>query len=159
MKKLVYTSALTALVLAGSLHAFGLFDVDIDQKIAHNKQVIKEYKAVIEKLEKQNQYMLDEKAKHPELYVKKPLYENLKDKYIYRIKLDGAKADALNFMIKDSIASVEMNMKREEKSEHGYYFNSQYFSTSYHIPDDVKQDKITHKIDGDYFEIIMPKKK
>jgi len=103
--------------------------------------------------------MMDEKAKHPELYVKKPLYENLKDKYIYRIKLDGASPDAVSFMIKDNVASVQMNMKREQKSDNGYYYSSQYFSTSYAIGDDVVQDKITHKVDGDYFVIEMPKKK
>jgi hypothetical protein len=159
MKKLISLSAVSALVLAGSLNAFGLFDIDIDQSIKHNNELIKEYKAAIEKLEKQNKYMMDEKAKHPELYVKKPLYENLKDKYIYRIKLDGASPDAVSFMIKDNVASVQMNMKREEKSDNGYYYSSQYFSTSYAIGDDVVQDKITHKVDGDYFVIEMPKKK
>ena len=86
------------------------------------------------------------------------LYENLKDKYIHRIKLNGAQTDKLNFMIKDNVVSLNMNMKNEEKSQHGYFYNSYYFSTSYSIPQDVAQDKVTHKIDGDYFEIIMPKK-
>ena len=159
MKKLISLSAVSALMLAGSLNAFGLFDVDIDQSIKHNNELIKEYRTAIDKLEKQNKYMMDEKAKHPELYVKKPLYENLKDKYIYRIKLDGASPDAVSFMIKDNVASVQMNMKREQKSDNGYYYSSQYFSTSYAIGDDVVQDKITHKVDGDYFVIEMPKKK
>jgi HSP20 family molecular chaperone IbpA len=159
MKKLISVSAFTAVLLASSLNAFGLFDVDINQKIAHNQEIIKEYKEAIAKLEKQNKFMQDEIAKNPQLYVKKPLYENQKDKYIYRIKLNGAKAQSLNFLIKDSVASVKMDMQHEEKDDNGYFYSSQYFSTSYTIPADVAQDKITHKVDGDYFVIEMPKKK
>ncbi len=159
MKKIVLFSALTAVVLSGSLNAFGLFDVDINQKIEHNKQLIKEYQMAISKLEKQNKNMQDEIAKNPKLYVKKPLYENQKDKYIYRIKLNGAKANSLNFLIKDNMVSINMDMQHEEKSDNGYFYSSQYFSTSYSIPADVAQDKITHKVDGDYFVIEMPKKK
>jgi hypothetical protein len=158
MRKFISVSALTSIVLAGSLHAFGLFDIDINQKIKHNNQIISEYKAAISKPEKQNQKMQNEISKNPQLYVKKHLYENTKDMYIYRIKLNGAKADALNFLIKDHIASVKMDMKHEEKSDNGYFYSSQYFSTSYQIPQDVQEDKIRHKIDGDYFVIEMPKK-
>jgi hypothetical protein len=52
-----------------------------------------------------------------------------------------------------------MDMQHEEKDDNGYFYSSQYFSTSYTIPADVAQDKITHKVDGDYFVIEMPKKK
>ena len=61
-------------------------------------------------------------------------------------------------MVKDNIVSVSMDMKREEKNNNGYFYSSQYFSTSYAIPLDVKQEKIKHKVEGDYFTIIMPKK-
>ncbi len=148
----------SGLLFGTSLEAFSLFNVDINQEIERNKQLIKKYEESIEKLKEQNKYMLKEKAKNPQLYVKKPLYEDLKDKYIYRIKLNGAKADALNFMVKDNVASVKMDMKREEKNENGYFYSSQQFSSSYSIPKNVKQDKIEHKVDGDYFTIIMPKK-
>jgi len=158
MKKFISVSALSSVILASSLHAFGLFDIDINQKIKHNNQMITEYRAAISKLEKQNQQMQNEIAKNPQLYIKKPLYENTKEMYIYRIKLNGAKADALNFLIKDHIASIKMDMKHEEKSDNGYFYSSQYFSTSYQIPQDVQEDKITHKVDGDYFVIKMPKK-
>ena len=82
----------------------------------------------------------------------------LKDRYIYRIKLNGAKADALNFMIKDGVVSVKMDMKKEEKNENGYFYSSRQFSSSYTIPENVQQEKIEHKVEGDYFTIIMPKK-
>ncbi len=158
MKKIISVSAFTALLLASSLNAFGLFDVDINQQVKHNNELIKEYKVAISKLENQNKQIQDEIDKNPQLYVKKPLYENQKDKYIYRIKLNGAKAQALNFLIKNNVASVKMDMQHEEKNDEGYFYSSQYFSTSYSIPEDVAQNKITHKVDGDYFVIEMPKK-
>ncbi len=158
MKKLISVSAISAILLASSLNAFGLFDVDVNQQIKHNNELIKEYKEAISKLQKENKSIQDEIKKNPQLYVKKPLYEDLKDKYVYRIKLNGAKAQKLNFLIKDNIASVKMDMQHEEKSDNGYFYSSQYFSTSYSIPADVAQDKITHKVDGDYFVIEMPKK-
>jgi len=158
MKKYIIPMLVSGLLFGASLEAFSLFNVDINQEIERNKQLIEKYEKSIKKLREQNKYMLKEKAKNPQLYVKKPLYEDLKDKYIYRIKLNGAKADALNFMVKDNVASVKMDMKREEKNENGYFYSSQQFSSSYSIPKNVKQDKIEHKVDGDYFTIIMPKK-
>ncbi len=158
MKKLLLSSIVIGLVAVTSANAFSLFNMDTKSKIEQNNQLIKEYKSAIKKLEGENKYITEQKSKHPELFEKKPLYENLADKYIYRIKLNGAKMDTLNFMIKNSVFSVNMNMKREEKSDSGYYYSSQYFETSYSIPADVDQEKITHKQEGDYFTIIMPKK-
>lgn len=158
MKKLVVTSCISTLIVSSALNAYGLFDIDIDKKIQANTNLIKEYENRIEKLQEQNKFFKEKKAKNPELYVKKPLHEELKDKYIYRIKLNGAQTDKLNFMIKDNVISLNMNMKNEEKSEYGYFYNSYHFTRSYSIPKNVAQDKISHQIDGDYFEIIMPKK-
>lgn len=158
MKKMILSTTVASLLLGASLQAFSLFDIDLDKKLEYNKARIAEYKSAIKKLEDENKYIKDNKAKHPELYVKKPLYEDKKDKYIYRIKLNGSKADKLNFMVKDDVVSVNMDMKREEKSDSGYFYSSQYFSTSYSIPKDVKQDKIKHSVEGDYFTITMPKK-
>ncbi len=158
MKKYIIPVLASSLLLGASLEAFSLFSVDINQEIQQNKRLIERYEKSIKKLKEQNKYMLEEKAKNPQLYVKKPLYEDLKDKYIYRIKLNGAKADALNFMVKDNIASVKMDMKKEEKNENGYFYSSQQFSSSYTIPKNVQQNKIEHKVEGDYFTIIMPKK-
>ena len=158
MKKYIIPLLASSLLLGASLEAFSLFNIDINQEIEQNKQLIKRYEKSIKKLKEQNKYMLEEKAKNPQLYVKKPLYEDLKDKYIYRIKLNGAEADALNFMVKDGVVSVKMDMKKEEKNENGYFYSSQQFSSSYTIPKNVQQNKIEHKVEGDYFTIIMPKK-
>ena len=158
MNKYIISALVSSVLLSTSLGAFSFFDIDINQEIKQNKQLIKEYEESIKELKKQNKFMLEEKAKNPQLYVVKPLYEDLKDKYIYRVKLNGAKADALNFTVKDNVMSIKMDMKKEEKNENGYFYSSQQFSSSYSIPKDVKQDKIEHKIEGDYFTIIMPKK-
>lgn len=159
MKKFVLLSAVSALVLSSSIYAYGLFDIDIDEKLKHNNAMIKKYEKRIQALKDENKYINDEKAKNPALYVKKPLYENLDDKYIYRIKLNGASTDKLNFMIKNNMVSIMMDMKSEEKSERGYFYNSRHFSTAYSIPKDVAQDKITHQTEGDYFVVEMPKTK
>jgi len=158
MKKYIIPMLASSLLLGASLEAFSLFNIDINQEIEQNKQLIKRYEKSIKKLKERNRYMLEEKAKNPQLYVKKSLYEDLKDKYIYRIKLNGAKADALNFMVKNNDVSVKMDMKKEEKNENGYFYSSQQFSSSYTIPKNVQQNKIEHKVEGDYFTIIMPKK-
>lgn len=158
MKQSALIGALTSLLLSGHLYAFGLFDIDINQKIKNNEYSIAQYEDAIKTLKNENKTLLDELNKHPELYVKKPLYEDLQDKYIHRIKLNGAKADKLNFTIKDNMISIVMNMQSENKSDSGYYYNSQYFQTAYTIPNDVAQDKISHSVDGDYFVVEMPKK-
>lgn len=158
MKKLVLGSTSLMLLLNSSIYAYGLFDIDINEKIKYNDTLIKKYEKRIADLKAENRYINDEIAKNPKLYEKKSLYENLDDKYIYRIKLYGASADKLNFMIKDNLVSIMMNMKTEEKSDRGYFYNSKHFSTAYSIPKDVEQDKITHQVNGDYFEVIMPKK-
>jgi HSP20 family molecular chaperone IbpA len=158
MKKIMFISTLSFLILSGNLHALGLFDIDINQQIQYNEKLISQYEEAIKELKTENKQLLEEVKKHPELYVKKSLYEDLKDKYIYRVKLNGAKADKLNLTIKDNFLSIVMDMKSETKSDKGYYFNSQHFSTTYSIPQDVIQDKISHRIDGDYFVVEMPKK-
>ncbi len=157
MKKSLFFIPIVATILSSSLYAFPFYTPDISTQIEDNKRLIKQYEATIKKLKADNKHMLEEKKKHPELYVKKPLFEETKKAYIYRIKLNGSKAESLKFEIKDSRVNVSMDMKQEQKSDDGYYYSSQYFSTQYKIPDDVIQDKITHFTDGDYFTIKMPK--
>ena len=89
---------------------------------------------------------------------KKELYEVTKDSYVYRIKLNGAKADKISFTIKNHYLSIEMNIKTEEKTDSSYYASSRYFSQMYSIPKNVDESKIKHEVDGDYFVITMPKK-
>ena len=158
MKTIVSKAVISVLVLSGALQAFGFFNIDIDAKVKSNLELIKKYETRIDKLKEENKYLKEKKAKNPTLYEKKPLYEELKDKYVYRIKLYGASTDQINFMIKDNIISVNMNMKTEQKNDDNYFYSSQYFSSSYAIPKNVNQEKITHSVNGDYFEIIMPKK-
>jgi len=159
MKKLLFTSLLATILVSTSVQAFGLFHGDINQQIEYDQQRIKEYKKAIKQLEKEIKYLKSEKAKNPELYVKKPLFEDLKDKYLYRIKLNGAKMDTLNFVIKDNTVSISMNIKNEQKDKQGYFFSSRHFARSFTIPANVNQEKITNRMDGDYFLIEMPKKK
>lgn len=159
MTKLLTTSLLAGLLLSSSVQAFGLFHGDINEQIEYDQQRIKEYQKAIKQLEKEIKYLKDEKKKNPELYVKKPLFEDLKDKYLYRIKLNGAKMDALNFVIKDNSVSISMNIKNEQKDDQGYFFSSRHFARSFTIPKNVNQEKITNRMDGDYFLIEMPKKK
>ena len=159
MTKFITTTLLGVMLLSSSVQAFGLFHGDINQQIEYDEQRIKEYQKAIKKLEKEIKYLKSEKKKNPELYVKKPLFENLKDKYLYRIKLNGAKMDALNFVIKDNSISISMNIKNEQKDNQGYFFSSRHFARSFTIPANVNQEKITNRMDGDYFLIEMPKKK
>ncbi len=158
MKKTIVSGCIIGVLLVSSLEAFSLFDIDITKRVQHNNKLIEKYENVIDKLKAENKYILEEKAKNPHLYIKKKLFEELDDKYIYRIKLNGSKADSLNFIIEDDVVSVNMNMERQVKSDGRYFYSSQYFSNSYKVPLDVAQDKIEHKIEGDYFTIIMPKK-
>ncbi|QSZ42142.1 Hsp20 family protein [Sulfurimonas aquatica] len=159
MKKSMLYMCTAGLLLGTSLEAFSLFSIDTTQRVENNNHMIKKYEKAIEKLKAENKYILEEKKKNPQLYEKKKLFEDLDDRYVYRVKLNGSKAEALNFMVKDSVVSLSMNMKREEKNDNGYFYSSQNFSSSYKIPSDVVQEKIEHKVEGDYFTIVMPKKK
>jgi HSP20 family molecular chaperone IbpA len=157
IKKLTTLSVAAALTLAVSLQAQTLIP-NLNSQVEHNKQLIKEYKTLIQKLEKRNSYLLEEKKKNPKLYETKPLYEDTKEAYINRIKLNGAKANNINFTIENHQLAIEMNIKTEHKDENSYYANSQYFFQSYPIPSDVEESKIKHGVEGDYFVITMPKK-
>lgn len=130
----------------------------LNQELMHNKVLIKEYKEALKELEKRNQFLSAEKAKNPKLYEVKPLFEERKDAYIYRVKLNGAEAKNINFTIKDHVVTLEMQMKTERQDKDGYYSSSQYFFQSYTVPKDVQEKKIDHSVDGDYFVITMPKK-
>jgi HSP20 family molecular chaperone IbpA len=158
LNKKITTSLVVSALLSSSLLAFGNFFVDLDAEVQNNSQLIKEYKSRITQLEKRNKFLLEEKAKNPKLYEKKPLYEETKTAYINRIKLNGAEANKISFTIKNHTLSLEMNIKNESKSKDGYYASSRYFFQSYSIPKDVDESKIEHKVDGDYFVVVMPKK-
>ena len=152
-------STLTSLFLTQST-LFGAINVipDLNKELAHNTALIKEYKSAIKELEARNKFLIAEKEKNPKLYEIKPLYEETKDAYINRVKLNGAEAKNINFTIQDHMVTLEMQMKTERKDKNGYYSSSQYFFQSYPVPANVQEEKITHSVDGDYFVITMPKK-
>ena len=157
-KKLML-SLVASLTLSASMYAFGGFTLNLNDELKHNRQLIKEYKDKVQLLEERNKFLLAEKAKNPKLYEEKKLYEESKESYIYRIKLNGAEANKVSFTIKDHFLSIEMNLKSEEKTNSSYYVSSRYFSEIYAIPKNVDESKIKHEVDGDYFVIVMPKNK
>ncbi len=156
-KKFLISSALVG-ALSTSMFAFG-FTLDLNEELERNTKLIEEYKSSIKNLEERNKVLLEKKAKNPKLYEKKALYEDTKDAYIHRIKLNGSEAKNISFTIKDHYLSVEMNIKTEQKDGKNYYASSKYFFQSYNIPSDVDESKIKHEVDGDYFVVVMPKKK
>ena len=157
--RFLITSVLAAIVSSVALFASNTPYIPyLNEELEHNKMAIKEYKATIKELEKRNAYLEKIKKQNPKLYVKKPLFEEKKDKYIYRVKLDGAKAKNLNMTIKDHTIALEMSLKTERSDKNGYFMSSRNFYQQFSIPKDVNEKKITNRVDGDYFEIVMPKK-
>lgn len=158
LQKTLLVSVVTSLALSTSIYAFGGFTLNLNDELKRNDALIKEYKDGIKSLEERNKFLLDKKAKNPKLYVKKSLYEETKDTYIHRVKLNGAQANKVSFTIRDHYLSIEMNIKNEEKTDNSYYASSRYFSQAYAIPKNVDESKIKHEVDGDYFVVVMPKK-
>lgn len=158
LQKPLLLSVVASLTLSSSIYAFGGFTLNLNDELKHNNVLIKEYKDGIKSLEERNKFLLEKKAKNPKLYEKKALYEETKEAYIHRVKLNGAEANKIGFMIKDHYLSIEMNIKNEEKTDKSYYASSRYFSQVYSIPQNVDESKIKHQVDGDYFVVIMPKK-
>jgi HSP20 family molecular chaperone IbpA len=157
MKSRFFTIGI-ALICGTSLLAQENYVVGLNMELQNNKELIHEYKQEIAKLEARNRYLLDQKKLHPKLYQQLPTYESTKKAYIYRIKLNGAKPQNINFRIKDKVLSIEMNMQKHNNGKNGYFESSQYFYRSFTLPSNVKERDITHKIVGDYFVIRMPKK-
>ena len=158
IRSTIMASAIAFLALQTSLLGSTTIVPNLNQELAQNKVLIKEYKATVEKLEKRNAFLEKEKAAHPKLYERKALFEETKEAYIHRIKLNGAEAKNINFTIKDHMVTLEMNIKIERNDNNGFYSSSQYFYQAYKVPDNVDETKIKHSVDGDYFVITMPKK-
>ncbi len=149
---------LSSVLVSSSLFSFSDFVPSLNYELKHNDSIIKEYQKRISQLQKRNDYLKSLKAKNPKLYEEKPLYEETKDAYIYRIKLNGAEAKNINFMIKHHMVSIDMNIKTTRDENGEYFYSSKSFFEQYTIPKNVDETKITHSIDGDYFVIKMPKK-
>lgn len=148
---------LFSLLTVSALAQASYFHPSLNEELKYNTQQIAHYKQAIKKLQKRNEVLKKDKAKNPTLYQEKALFENTKKSYIQRIKLNGSKPEAINFIVKDHRISLSMNVKTEHKEDSNYFFSSRYFSQSFVIPKDVKEDKIKHEVQGDYFTIIMPK--
>lgn len=144
-------------IMTSSLLVAGDYVENLNENISYNTHAIAEYQKAIKELEKKNKTLNAIKTKNPELYQSKPLYEDTKTAYIYRIKLNGATAKALNVTIKNHVIAVEMSIKEESNTDHGYYSRSENFYKSFSIPKEVNESAISNAIKGDYFEIVMPK--
>ena len=144
--------------MRGLLSASVEYVPNLNEELSHNKEMIQNYKSAIKELEARNKYLKRVKKQNPKLYVTKPLYEDKKHEYIYRVKLNGAKAKNINFTVKNHRVFLDMNLKTEKTDKNGYYFSSQSFYQEFAIPSDVKESRIKNRVDGDYFEIVMPKK-
>lgn len=131
---------------------------DLNQELAHNTKLIKEYEQSVQALKKRNEYLTSLKKEDPKLYEEKALYEVTDDAYVQRIKLNGSKAKNVNYKIEDHRLSIEMNIKVTRDDKNGYYESSRSFYEQYPIPTDVEESKITHFVEGDYYTIKMPKK-
>lgn len=154
MKKTVITSLLASFVM---LHG-GTYIPHLSSELERNKRMIVEYERAIEQLKERNRFLEEQKQKNPKLYDEKALYEETKDAYIQRVKLAGAEPKNIDFKIEKGVLSLHMSMKITRNDENGYYESSRLFFQEYTIPKDVEDSKITHKIEGDYFVITMPKK-
>ena len=149
---------LTSLFAGATLLSAANYIPNLNEELAHNKQLLKEYKEGIKQLEKRNAFLVKAKKSDPKLYEEKPLFEETKTAYIQRIKLGGAKAKNINFKVEKHVATISMNIKIERKDKNGYYQSSRSFYQEYQIPKNVKESEIKNYVDGDYFVIKMPKK-
>ncbi len=155
----MFSKVLLTLLLAGAtLLSAANYIPNLNEELAHNKELLKEYKKGIKQLEKRNAFLLKAKKADPKLYEEKPLFEETKSAYIQRIKLGGAKAKNINFKVENHTATISMNIKTERKDKNGYYQSSRSFYQEYQIPKNVKESKIKEYVDGDYFVIKMPKR-
>jgi len=158
LRKLLVSSTIVGLALSSIVSASNAFVPNLNAELAHNKMMVKEYKQRLSALEKRNKFLAEIKKKYPKLYEEKALFEERKDAYIYRVKLNGAEVKNVNFKIEHHMASIEMNMKVTRNDKNGYYESSSSFYQEYSIPKNVEESKIDHYVDGDYFVIKMPKK-
>jgi len=154
LKKILLSSS----ILSVSLFASSAFIPNLNQELKDNQELIKNHKNNIKKLEKRNKVLLKAKKEDPKLYESKPLYENTKKAYIYRIRLNGADTKNINFTIKNHILSIQMDIKTTRNDKNGYFESSRFFYQEYSIPKNVQESKISHKKIGNYYVITMPKK-
>jgi HSP20 family molecular chaperone IbpA len=149
---------ITTLIAGATLFAATDYIPNLNAEIKGNKHIIKEYEKRIKQLKERNKFLASTKKKNPKLYEEKTPFEETKQAYLQRIKLNGAKAKDINFKIQNHIASIEMRIKKIHKDKNAYSEISRSFYQDYSIPKNVEESKISHYVDGDYFVIKMPKK-
>jgi len=154
LRKIILSSLLVGVTLVNAAE----YIPHLHSELERNKRIIQEYEKGIQQLKERNKFLEEQKKKNPKLYVTKPLFEETKDAYIQRVKLQGAEAKNINFKIEKHMLSLEMNIKITRDDKDGYYQSSRSFYQEYSIPKNVDESKISHSIDGDYFVITMPKK-
>ncbi len=151
-KSLFLSLVTSALLVANS------YVPHLNSELKRNERIIQEYEKAIEQLKERNAFLVEQKKKNPKLYEEKALFEETKQAYIQRVKLDGADAKNIDFKIEKGSLTLQMSMQITRNDKDGYYQSSRSFFQKYPIPKDVDQSKITHKQEGDYFVITMPKK-
>jgi len=156
--KSILLTTLSGALLATKLFSSDTFVPNLNEELIHNQELIQKYEKNLKYLKERNAFLEKEKKNHPKLYEKKPLFEDLKDAYYYRIKLNGAVAKNINFKIEKHMITVSMNIKTTRNDKNGYYESSESYYQSYRIPKNVKESEIKHYIDGDYFTVKLPKK-
>jgi HSP20 family molecular chaperone IbpA len=132
---------------------------DILETKKNNLKEIKILETKINKLVDENLKIDKIIKKNPKLYEKKKTVEETKNDYFFRYKLNGANIKNINFKIEHNKIYVNMDLRKEEKTKNNYFFNERTYSEIFTIPNDVKQNKIKHFVDGDYFTIKLPKDK
>ena len=152
-KKLFVASLLLGATLANAAYVRHL-----SSEMQKNERMIYEYEKAIEQLKERNAFLKEQKKKNPKMYEEKALFEETKDAYIQRVKLEGAEAKNINFKIENHMLSLKMSIQITKDDKDGYYQSSRSFYQEYSIPKNVEESKITNYVDGDYFVIKMPKK-
>lgn len=150
---------LTSVVIGATLYGAPTYVPHLNSEVQRNDRIIQEYEKAIKQLKERNIFLIEQKKKNPKLYESKALFEETKDAYIQRVKLEGAEAKNIDFKIENHMLSLQMSIKITKDDKDGYYQSSRSFFQEYAIPKDVDESKISNYVEGDYFVIKMPKKK
>jgi HSP20 family molecular chaperone IbpA len=154
-----YKFLLTTAIASSLMLSANSYVPHLSSELKRNERIILEYEKAIEQLKERNKFLVEAKKKNPKMYEEKALFEETKNAYIQRVKLDGAEANNIDFKVENHMLSLQMSIKITRDDKDGYYQSSRSFYQEYSIPKDVEESKISHAQEGDYFVITMPKKK
>lgn len=153
LKKFLFLSLAASYILSANSYI-----PHLNSELKRNERIIQEYEKAIDQLKERNAFLSEQKKKNPTMYEEKALFEETKTAFIQRVKLDGADAKNIDFKVEKHTLTLQMSMQITRNDKDGYYQSSRSFYQKYPIPKDVDESKITHKQEGDYFVITMPKK-